>query len=170
MTSIQRAALVEARWLGVAGHLAQLRARSLELVGRAAAAKERREATGQRARGDGAAVPREDALREAIPERAALEEEVGRGRGDGREHPRLFVARVEDRDELARDEHEALGGQRREGRGRALPEHTRLAEHPVEQRALELLDRPGEPPERARRVYPDERLGVKESGWSTWSV
>ena len=46
----------------------------------------------------------------------------------------------------------------------------RLADDPVEQRALELLERAGQTPERARRVHPDERLGMEQSGWSTWSV
>ena len=99
---------------------------------------------------------------EAIPELAPLEEQVRRRRGDRGEHPRLLVGRVEDGDELAREEREPLGGQRRERRHRALPEHRRLAEDPVEQRALELLERAGQAPERARRVHPHERLGMEQ--------
>ena len=60
------------------------------------------------------------------------------------------------------EELEPLGGERRERGHRALPQDRRLAEHPVEQRALELLERAGQTAERARGVDPHQRLGMEQ--------
>jgi hypothetical protein len=59
---------------------------------------------------------------------------------------------------------EALAGERREGRDRALAEDLRRAEAPVEEVALKLLDLAGEPPEGARGVDPHEGIRVQKKG------
>ena len=109
-----------------------------------------------------AAVPAQDAGGEPIPEVPPLEEQIGRRGGRGRQNPRFFVARFEDGDELARKKAQPLGGDRRKRGHRALAQNARFAEHPVEQRPLHLLERPGETAERARRVNPHQRLGVEQ--------
>jgi hypothetical protein len=146
-----------------AGHLPERPERGRDLVVVVTAPPERRETASETTRGDRPAVTGEDACGEAIPEIAACEEEIRSGGRDGCEHERVFLPRPDDGDELARgEEREPFGGKRRDGRERALAEHRRGADHPVEERAFHLIDGPGEPAQRSRSVDPYERLGMEE--------
>ena len=161
MTSIHRRA--SSSETGAARRAISRRAgAALDLGLLSAPSPERREPPRARARGDRAAVPAR-IRREPVPEILALEEQVRRGRRDRRQHPAVGIGRHEDAHELPRQEPEPIGGERREGRDRALPEEARFAEDPVEERPLELLrGRPVRRPSARARVDPDERLGVEE--------
>ena len=50
----------------------------------------------------------------------------------------------------------------RERRHRALTQDLRVPLDPIEEHPLELLERACQTPQRARRVHPHERLGMKE--------
>ncbi len=143
-------------------HVAQLAQRRLDRVLLGPAPPEGAEAPRERARGDRAPVPGEDPLCEPVPEIPLLEEEVGRRRGHGCQRVRIGIRRVDDRGELRLVDLDALGRERREGRGRALAQERRVAERPVHQRRFELLHRARQAPERAGGVHPDERLRVQE--------